>query len=399
MKSIHASSTVKWSLVVASLISCLTLFAAQPARAAITSFPDSTAVVYLTGTSMAFGNLSQCGAGDWPFRAQNDVRLLHRRLVKDLKAVNRNTSSLNYYCAGSRVRDDRVGLELPQVVSVVNKKSTRSTCLGAAQKSWDAGQDGTGVPPVMRHAYHVAWQLSEDAKSNPSRRFLLIGHSQGGIIARLVFILSDPARRSALASVLGTGLIRTECWPANLAGKFYGQVYMGTPFRGIGLVGGLVGCSGPLPSTADPWALDEICEINDQFSIARRILDRHRDLSAPNTMQFGGWNAERVFDDFATNIPAGSSTGINNGQRFVLIAQPVSTKPKTLMRHSDWWDITTGGRCPTTLINSKQFCEYSPNPENAVATRRLLYKLGSSSEPGNVYDLMIRSMLTAWNSP
>jgi len=395
MRILRIIGVAKAFLVLGNIAFGLSLFSAQPVHAAIAKFPASTAVVYLTGTSI--NESTKCGPGDWPFRAQNDVKLLHRLLVKEMGAVNRFTSSLNYYCAGSRVRDDRVRLELPQVISVIKQKSAKARCLGEATLAWDAGPDlVSGVEPVMRHAYHVAWQLSADIKANPKRRFVVIGHSQGVILARLVYILSDSSRRAALGDVLGNGAIRAECWPTNLNEKFYGQVYMGTPFDGVSFGVGSLACRVP----ALEWSLQEVCEIHDSGSKLRRILDRYRSLAALNTMQFGGWEFESVKGDVVAHINASSTTAIRNGKRFVMMQQNNSGSLLPLrMKHSDWWDVNTGGTCPKKLVGTKRFCEYSESPNNASATRKLVYKLGSTTQPGNVYDLMIRTMKNDWSSP
>jgi|694.fasta_scaffold29515_8 hypothetical protein len=385
------------------------MFSAQPARAATTKIPSNVSVVYLTGTySDVFP--PSCNTGYFTDHAL-DVKWIHRRLVNELGIEKTKSFSLNYYCPQKKLATYTKGNELPEVAPVTEMVAVDSSgkpvvgCLAAASTYVESGKPDTGktknqLPePVIRHAYHVAWWLNKQVKDNPGRQFLLIGHSQGGILMRLIYILSEQSRRAAITGKNWLeGRYNPNCWP-NLPKKiFYGNIFMGTPFNGGGGRDSWVTCRGITGG--------ELCDILDNRtfpitfgSVTRRIIERYKNLRGPwlngqpiRQIQLGGFPIEKVG---LSTINSSSATALPDGDRLVISEQGFTYR-LTHMEHADWFNANRlyAGACPR---NSNGYCTFTDLSQKAPsATIKNSDKSLCSGCPGNVYDLIITTVKDKW---
>lgn len=379
--------TIPTLLIAISFTLIGSLLGAQPARAALMAIPTNVSVVYLTGT---YSDWDQSCGNKYSINHALDVKWLHQRLVSELQINNKKAFSLNYYCPQERARNDQRGNELPRVTSVTEASSPILGCMQGASKYIAAGMADTGwnkktvLEPVMRHAYHVAWWLDQQIKLDRNQEFLFIGHSQGGILMRLVFIMSDPKRRDAIREL--TGQYAPKCWPNIPSVKFYGNIFMGTPFLG-GLAEGVATCN--LGSSSY-----ELCDIMNTGttrwpkSLTRKVLERHSLLLGPSSarqIQLGGSPVESA--GFGT-ISDLSSTALLGGRTAVI------EQFKTQMLHEDWFNADRGaaGACPANRFG---FCVYFNYEDFQTKTIKNSDETQCSGCPGNVYDLII-SVIKKW---
>ena len=393
----------KWVRVVAALTLGLSMFSAQPAQAAITKIPSNVSVVYLTGT-LDTENKS-CVTIDTVGHSL-EVKWLHRRLVNELRIDPSKSFSLNYYCPqGARATLTKKA-ELPAVAPVTEMVAVTAAgkpvagCLSAASTYVESGQPDTGktknqLPePVIRHAYHVAWWLHKQVQDNPGRQFLLIGHSQGGILMRLIYLLSEQSRRAAITGTNWLeGRYNPRCWPNFPKTMFYGNIFMGTPF--LGGIGSIFSCGLRLAGY-------ELCDILNTRnpSVTRRILDKYKALVGPSParqIQFGGNPEEHVVAIF--KISGESTTALPGGRAFL-----IQKSDRSQMRHEDWFNTNryTAGQCPASSVVSPGFCVYfdvtgQSYGGSAAGRIRISDETECSGCPGNAYDLIVWTIKKWWS--
>jgi hypothetical protein len=402
----------KWVRVVAALTLGLSMLSAQPARAAVTKIPLNVSVVYLTGTYSGSTSCMTTKTTSYFIDHALDVKWLHRRLVKELGVDTGKSFSLNYYCPQAKPAQLTRRYELPAVAAVTEMVAVTTSgkpvvgCLAAASTYVESGQADTGktktsLPePVIRHAYHVAWWLNKQVKDNPGRQFLLVGHSQGGILMRLIYILSEQSRRAAIAGKYWLeGRYKPECWPNLPKNVFYGNIFMGTPFNGGGWTTSALTCGFAISDF-------EICDIMDNKppkSVTRRILEQFKDLPGPwlknqpiRQIQLGGFARERAGTG---TIDSFSSTALPDGDRLLILQKrhPDSLNDNLdYMQHADWFnaDPLYAGQCPRDLDG---YCAFTKLHQMVVGESIKNSDTSSCSGcPGNVYDLIITTIKKKW---
>jgi hypothetical protein len=372
---------------------------AAPTQAKLSSLPANVAVVYIPGTEEA----NTVTATGW----QDQTKWLHRRLIMDLGASHSKAFTVNYYTTASLGGSSIVPNQLPEVRSVLGYASPaiagQPACLKAVTSGVDEGD-------VLRHAYHTAWALSAQVTKAPSQKFLLIGHSQGGAIAKIIWILSNKTRRDNLVAYLGgtKSEIRPACWPANLTSdKVYGQIYMGAPISGVSVPtfdsAMLLLCT--LPGFVKP-AIKEMCNIVRTSEYAYKIL-QSTTLVPTRSVAYGGWKSE-LWSDLPL-IPWELTVKNKVEKNIVVIPSADGTVP---MAHSNWWGITGegvyngSGYCPKWLLfKTREFCGWSDAFNSSSSGAKPIFVVNApgwtlpknAGDPGNVYDLMIMRIKLDWS--
>ena len=205
------------NIVVLFVVVALSFGAPSPTRAAVT-YPKY--LVYVPGTENPIGSPSS--AKDLQANYANFSLALSKSAR--MGAPLTQQIMINYNSGQTRSGGESVG---PKVVSSWNSKSTNRLC--------------TNPPPVPRfffdralnvaaNAYTVAWKLKELqgllTTSTRKPQFILIGHSQGGMILRMIQLINNGGTALALLPPLYRD---RSCWPSFEAGVIRGVVGMGTP--------------------------------------------------------------------------------------------------------------------------------------------------------------------------
>ena len=442
--------TIPTLLIAISFTLICSLLGAQPARAALMAIPTNVSVVYLTGTETDWDGDCPTNPGSiqnsYSIQHALDVRWLHQRLVTELKIDPNKAISLNYYCNTSFSPRDRT--KEPAVVPVTEEIAIDSRgkpikgCLSAAKDYVEPGRGDRGKTnqprpfpePVIRHAYHVAWWLAKKAKEDPQRKFLLIGHSQGGILMRLIHILSEKSRRNEMAPARGPkildGRYGPDCWPDLPQAMFFGSIFMGAPTLGgtisdvswaacLGIPGFDTGVSFeicdclnnlPPPALSDFdclmlfWPLGPFgptaCKMYNtarlkfKTSVTRQIINKYSKLQSPTPVrqiQLGGSPEEKAG---LGAISAQSSTALPGGVRYVIARQKNASGKNLDMEHADWFNGNqrSAGNCPRDQFNYCFYIDFSQ--KTPIQTK--ITKSDNPKSPGNVYDLIISTMKNKW---
>jgi hypothetical protein len=249
----------------------------------------------------------------------------------------------------------------------------------------------------MIHAYRIAHYLSWYVQNNPSRKLMLIGHSQGGVLARIVYLISNKSR---LDPNILKGKIAPKCWPQNLYDKVNSVISLGAPHTGISQGGYTTACSGSLVDSVlrktfpdlTPQALSalvEICSLANKDSVNRRFTARWSTTALARTISAGGYDRENVgvVESLLTNssIPWQSSTALPGLKLGAMGALPVQK------HEHEWW--MDSGKCVKKLDG---FCYYTDAPKTLNPVEKKILRLGSTRAAGDVHDLIVRAMKTAW---
>jgi len=155
---------------------------------------------------------------------------------------------------------------------------------------------GPFVQDAWTHAFQAAWRIKKYIDQNNVSNIVIIGHSQGGTIARMLQVIANGQYSTGLPSNLPA-----ECWQDSakplLQGKILGIVTVGAPLA--------TNCLGFLSTL---------------FKTERSFLVNSRTASG-NALVIGGDPSEEVFDnDSAGRIPLNCATDvIGPGSRRVAI--------------------------------------------------------------------------------
>jgi len=376
----------------------------ESAQATLQNIPSNVAVVYLPGTKEA-------GAGTTGAALQNEVKWFHQRLVKSLNINQDIAFGVNYYYSSSnggwKARVKTSGSEAPEILPALDYVSGTSGCQPRKTSSTSS---------VLEHAYYLAWLLSAELGKQPGKKFLVIGHSQGAALAKLVWILALKSKRDTLASQLKPDTLRPQCWPPNLTrAMFYGQIYMGAPISGTAVskfdteMGDKCSAGGTLnPST------NEMCEIVVKTRRTWKVLQSETAKPA-QSIAYGGWKSESIFikspvsfiSDQEFKIPW-QLTAANKVTKNVVIMPSAGGTP---MSHEWWWhpnkDIS--GSCPRWFsLVSGVYCAWS-DAQGAFSTNnpgaKPIFKEGAlgwtrpkgGGLPGDIYDLIIMRIKLDWS--
>lgn len=359
---------------VRAAISCvLTVIASMaiptPQTVAASSWdPATTHIVYLTGTLMPDTAASSM---------QNDYQYIYRALAKQsrLSVAMSRQYVLNYTNSYTLSRVTTVGAEKPEVKSSWSKNRLPPPGAPASCPSFSPSPD-LHVTDALRHAYDAAWQIHSYISSSArnGHKFILVGHSQGGVIARMLQIVATGRYPAAISS--------SNCWPVVSLNRMIGIVTMGAPLNP------------PSKVIADD------CPGFQQtpFVEERKWLLANRTVAGPGkSLLIGAWPAELISKipgihrNCSTNVVSKSST------RVALFGDQL----KTLHDHT--WYIEGKGRCPSyVVIGGKDFCGYQQSSGSASSASQAVWSSFvslrsqvNSADPGNVYDL-ISSFVNLW---
>jgi hypothetical protein len=213
-RRIRFSLKVRSMLGLGLALQLLLSSAASPASAA-TSYRY---IVYLMGTAFSTPVTPVDGAA-----LQQDYRWITSAMTSTTTGVGVPLSRqlvLNY-------TDDHVAAAtwaLSPVVTSWHRHSPLASCRGATSPNMIDG---------WTHAYNVAWWLDgfydqHVIDDHVAPRILLVGHSQGGVIARMLQVISTNV------SPYSTGDLRADCWPmAHLKSMLEGIVTVGAPLASV----------------------------------------------------------------------------------------------------------------------------------------------------------------------
>jgi hypothetical protein len=340
-----------------------------PQTAAASSWdPATTHIVYLTGTLVPSTSATSM---------QNDYQYIYRALAKQsrLNIAMSRQYVLNYTNSATLNKDPAAGAEKPEVKSSWSKNNLPPTGAPTSCPSYSPYPD-LYMTDALRHAYDAAWQIHSYI-SNATRaghKFILVGHSQGGVIARMLQLVATGRYPAAISAA--------NCWPVASLNRMIGIVTMGTPLNP--------------PSTVSADNCDGFQQT--PFVEERKWLLANRTVAGPGkSLLIGAWPTELIAKysgihrNCSTNVVSGSSTRVALfGDQF-----------KTLHDHT--WYIEGKGRCPTyVVIGGKDFCGYQQSSGTASSASKAVWSSFKSlpsqlngAEPGNVYDL-ISSFVKLW---
>ena len=187
---------------------------------AASSFSPKTHILFLTGT-------------DSPLKKGREYQDAYKYIANSLAStarlgipVNRQRI-LNYTSSNIANQGTISGWVLPAVITA--KLSGKVLAPGPDKKFAGCYQSAPikeYLADAWLNAYFVAWRIQRYLGESGATNVLLVGHSQGGVIARIIQVIANKSASPSLTST-DSGL-RKECWP-NLAGKIKGIVTVGAP--------------------------------------------------------------------------------------------------------------------------------------------------------------------------
>ncbi len=251
----------------AGLILCASsLYGADVANAATWS-KTNTRVIYLVGTSGDPEASEYQDAYQWIYRS-----LSHEKRLDILRSrqvvLNYNSDSVLPATGGANPKPRVIQSENPPV-----PVGAGSECPGGNALLLDS----------WLHAYRAAWRIKEYLGAGDIRA-ILIGHSQGGMIARIIQLVA--AGKIPTEAETGVEAIPSSCWP-DLTDKIVGIVTVGAP----------------LSSTCQGFP--------DVFAHARAWLTTNRLFNAGKVLVIGG-DPKEIAKIFVLTgfIPLGCATNV-----------------------------------------------------------------------------------------
>lgn len=223
------------------------------------------------------------------------------------------------------------------------------------------------------HAYQAAWRIQ--ALSNSKNKILLIGHSQGGLIARIIQLVA--AGNVPTEAQTGDEKIPPSCWPKGLKNQIIGVVTVGAP----------------LDKDCDPF-------YTEYFKDARKWVTALNKKNAGKALVIGADPKERVGAPFADTISLSCATNVYSKTVSRLAIYGGGTQ-----LHEHTWYIEGGGKCPGSRLlrgpgdgrQSQYFCEFkkaSTGIKSAFPTKwSLVLDKTNASQPGTIYDLIAIEVL------
>lgn len=297
------------------------------------SFSTSTHLLFLTGT-----DLPTKKARDY----QEAYKYIANSLAKGVRLgipVNRQRI-INYTNEKIAKQETVKGWVLPEVITAVYKPGTKIVPGPDPELSgcyrWAPNKET--FLDAWQNAYFTAWRIQRYLNETAgAKNVLLIGHSQGGIIARILQVIANPAAAPDLTSSdLG---IRKECWP-KLAGKIKGIVTVGAPTS------------------------ETFCQGFPAFQTERRFIENSRWV-AGNALMIGAYEKEVVIERITplkvinVDISLSCATAINatGSTRAAVYAQGAESEVISLVRNSGFGNFRVGcadGAYGTVRLRSYQ---------------------------------------------
>ena len=317
--------TTRLVLVAALLVAQTGLALHSPGSAVKgSSFSSGTHLLFLTGTDKPWK-----GAREY----QDAYKYIANSLADPLRlgiAVNRQ-AILNYTNSNTAKQLSVKGWNLPAVITAKSKSGVK-LMPGPNPKIIGCYQ---GTPnkeyflDAWLNAYFTAWRIQRYLNENKGvKNVILVGHSQGGIIARIIQVISNPSSAPALTTS-DSGL-RKECWP-NLTTKIKGIVTVGAPTSETACQG----FSGP--AGIEP------------FLTERRFIEQARWV-AGNTLMIGADEREMVIEQLSPlnvlrlDISLSCATTVNatGSIRAAIYAQGADAEVISLQRESGFGNFRFG---------------------------------------------------------
>ena len=318
----------------------------------------STTVIYLTGTASP-----TVSAAD----LQDDYQYIYRSLAHNARlGIARTKQIVLNYTSSSSAKAISAAAAKPQVVQSVNPTKPK-----AAPKSCITVVDPSATD-VWRHAYQVSWKIKEILDSQgANEKVVLIGHSQGGLIARIVQLIAN-GKIPTLAETAGEK-IPVNCWPSGLKNRIIGIVTMGAP-------------------------LNAVCPDFLTMVSARAWVTRTMYYSAGNVLAIGADPKEHVgISVVGDNINLECATSIYSTK---VSRVAIYSKGGTLQEHT--WYVEGGGACPRARLlptlgdgqNLQYFCQYKlTNGINFPVNWQVIMDRTMGKSPGTIYDLIAKTVI------
>jgi hypothetical protein len=297
--------TARLILVAALLVAQAGLTLQSPGTAkSANSLGSRTHIIYLTGTS---------APGTTASEFQSAYRWIHNSLADNARLaippsrqVVINYTNQNYSMNNSS----------PTVITSWQYSGTP-----VPLPSKCAPSVGPSVVDGWTHAFQAAWRIKKYIDQNNVSNVIIIGHSQGGTIARMLQVIANGQYSTGLPSNLPA-----QCWQDSakkplLQGKILGIVTVGAPLA--------TNCLGFLSTP---------------FKTERSFLVNSRTASG-NALTIGGDPTEEVFGNNSVGkIPLNCATDvIGPGSRRVAIY----SKGSSMVIQSVQTSLITSFSCPT----------------------------------------------------
>jgi hypothetical protein len=321
-------------LVAALLVAQVGLALHSPGSAVKgSSFSSSTHLLFLTGTDKPWK-----GAREY----QDAYKYIANSLADPLRlgiTVSRQ-AILNYTNSNTANRLSVKGWNLPAVITAKSKPGVKLVP-GPNPKITGCYQSTPNKEyfvDAWLNAYFTAWRIQRYLNENKGvKNVILIGHSQGGIMARIIQVIANPSAAPELTT--SDSSVRKECWP-KLAGKIKGIVTVGTP------------------------SSETFCQGFPAFSLERRFIEKSRWV-AGNALMIGAEEREVVFERITplnlinVNISLSCATAINapGSTRAAIYAQGAEADVISLKRNSEFGDFRincAGGAYGTVRLRAYQ---------------------------------------------
>ena len=347
------SRAVVFSLIAMIMVSS-GAFGAPAVRAANWA---NTRIVYLTGTRTQ---------EDSATNMRSDYQWIYRSMKLKLGIAFTDQVVVNYTNRTYASVSNAINQEQPQVIS----SYTSGLPIGAPSKGTDRksckAYGPTGTTDAFIHAYQSAWRMNKylaETKATSSTKVILIGHSQGGIIARILQLVKSGVTPKSIGGKPIDGL-QLSCWPTSTLNKITNIVVMGAPIK-------------------DP------CEgFGSSMWDERHWVTSHRARAAGRFISIGADVSEKVrvplFPD--KTIPLTCSTDASAPDAIRIALNGIAVEQ---MEHT--WYIEGIGRCPKyQFYSAKWWCGIRVAKGNSGYTGNWnrLAALGNTSAPGNIYDVI-----------